>query len=68
MALTEIDLFGVYISPYAVILAAAWLLVFAARLVLSHLGALVHAWNPVLLVFAAFVAVFSSAVIVATSP
>jgi hypothetical protein len=63
MALTEINIFGVLISPYAVILFATWGSTFALRLLLTHFGILAHAWNPALLMFAAFVAIFSSAVL-----
>ena len=67
MLLTEIDLFGIYISPYAVILLSAWAFTFALRIVLARLDLLVHAWNPALLMFAIFVAVFSSAVLLASA-
>lgn len=59
MALTEIDVFGVYVSPYALILLATWAFTFALRIVLTRLGPLMHAWNPALLMFAIFVATFS---------
>ena len=68
MGLTEIDVFGVYVSPYAVLLVAIWAVVFALRVVLTRLGILIHAWHPALLVFSLFAATFSAAVLVATAP
>ncbi len=67
MPLTEIDLFGIYISPYAPILLAAWAFTFVLRVVLTRLDILVHAWNPALLMFAIFVAIFSSMVLLAST-
>lgn len=65
--LTEVDLFGVYVSPYVIILLACWALVFLLRLLLTRLGVLAQAWHPALLVFAVFTAVFSASVLVATA-
>ncbi len=67
MAFTEIDVFGVYVSPYALVLLATWAFTFAFRVVLTRLDLLVHAWNPALLMFAIFVAAFSSAVLLAVA-
>ena len=68
MTLTEVDVFGVFISPYAAILLAVWASVFALRLVLTRTGVLVHAWHPALLMFSIFVMTLSAAVLLAISP
>ncbi len=67
MVLTEIGVFGVYISPYALILLVAWAFTFALRILLTRVDLLLHAWNPALLMFAIFVAAFSSAVLLAAA-
>ena len=68
MELTELNIFGVYISPYAALLLAVWAFVFALRLALTRVGVLVHAWHPALLMFSIFVAAFSMAVLVTAAP
>ena len=65
MLLTEVDVFGVYISPYVLILGASWGAVFVLRVVLTRLGVLRHAWHPALLIVSVFVAVFSLAAMLA---
>ena len=67
MALTEINVLGIYMSPYALILLAAWALTFALRTLFTRMDLLLHAWNPALLMFAIFVAAFSSAVLLAAA-
>ena len=67
MVLTEINVFGVYISPYALILFAAWVFTFVLRVLLTRLDLLAKAWNPALLMLAIFIAIFSSAVLMATA-
>lgn len=65
--LTEVNLFGVYVSPYAVILAAAWASVLLLRVVLTRLGILRRAWHPALLMFSVSVGACSLAVLLAAS-
>lgn len=64
--LTEVDLFGVYVSPYAVILVAVWASVLALRTMLARLGVLRRAWHPALLTFSMSVSAFSLAVLLAS--
>lgn len=68
MRLTEINIYGVYISPYVVVLLAVWAFAFALRLALIRLGILAHAWHPALLMFSIFVAAFSMAVLATAAP
>jgi protein AaeX len=61
---TEIDVFGVYVAPMAVMIVAAWLVVVALRRVASHYGLLSYVWHPALFVFAVYMIVLSSIVLV----
>ena len=64
MSFTEIDLFGVYVAPFSVIMIAAWLVTIALRRVASWLGVLEFAWHPALFVFALYVIVLASITLV----
>lgn len=65
MRFTEVDLFGVYVAPISVMLLAAWLVTIGLRRVVARFGLLRHVWHPALLIFAVFVIVLSSIVLVA---
>jgi hypothetical protein len=56
---TEINVFGVYVAPFAVMMLAAWLI----TLPLLHLGGRVglirHVWHPTLFNIAIYVIVLS---------
>jgi hypothetical protein len=61
---TEINLFGVYVAPIWVMMVAAWVVTvglrrFAARFALPR-----HVWHPALFVFAVYMIVLSSMVLV----
>jgi hypothetical protein len=62
---TEINLFGVYVAPISVMMLAAWLVLIALRRVADHFGLLRHVWHPALFVFASYMIVLSSIVLVA---
>jgi protein AaeX len=59
----EIDVFGVYIAPMALMLIAAWLILIPLRRVASRFGLLRHVWHPALVVFAVYMIVLSSIVL-----
>jgi hypothetical protein len=61
---TEINLFGVYVAPILVMMLAAWLVLIALRRVADHFGLLRHVWHPALFVFASYMIVLSSIVLV----
>ena len=65
MTFAEIDLFGVYVAPFSVLLVAAWLVTTALRRIASRLGLLRLAWHPALFVFALYVTVLASMTLVA---
>jgi hypothetical protein len=62
MRFAEVDLFGVYVAPMPVMMAAAWLVLIALRRAGNHFGLLRHVWHPALFVFASYMIVLSSIV------
>ena len=63
MRFAEVDLFGVYVAPVSVMMAAAWLVLIALRRVADRFGLLRHVWHPALFVFAFYMIVLSSIVL-----
>jgi hypothetical protein len=63
MRFSEVDLFGVYVAPISVMMAAAWLVLIALRRAADHFGLLRYVWHPALLVFACYMIVLSSIVL-----
>lgn len=63
MRFTEIDLFGVYVAPIALMLVAAWLITVAVRRVADGAGLLRFVWHPALFVFAIYIVILSSWII-----
>ena len=64
MSFTEVNLFGVYVAPISVMMVAAWLVLIALRRVADHFGLLRHVWHPALFVFACYMIVISSIVLI----
>jgi len=64
MRFAEFDLFGVYVAPMSVMMAAAWLVLIALRRVADHFGLLRHVWHPALFVFACYMITLSSIVLI----
>jgi hypothetical protein len=64
MSFTEINLFGVYVAPISLMMVAAWLVLIALRRVADHFGLLRHVWHPALFVFAVYMTVLSSIVLI----
>jgi hypothetical protein len=64
MKFVEVDLFGVYVAPISVIMAAAWLVLIALRRVADRFGLLLHVWHPALFVFASYMIILSSIVFI----
>jgi hypothetical protein len=64
MKFVEVDLFGVYVAPISVMMAAAWLVLIALRRVADRFGLLRHVWHPALFVFASYTIVLSSIVFI----
>jgi protein AaeX len=65
MRFTEINLFGVYVAPILVMLVAAWIVTIALRRFAARFGLLLHVWHPALFVFAVYLILLSSMVLLA---
>jgi hypothetical protein len=61
---TEINLFGVYVAPMSVMMVAAWVVTISLRRFADRFGLLRHVWHPSLFVFAVYMIVLSSIVLV----
>jgi hypothetical protein len=55
----EINLFGVYVAPIAIILVVAWLVLLPVRRLVNHFGLLRHVWHPALFEFAVYLIIVS---------
>ena len=64
MKFIEIDLFGVYVAPMALLMIAAWFATIALRRIADRFGLLSHVWHPSVFVFAVYIIVLSSMVLV----
>ncbi|WP_024507970.1 DUF1656 domain-containing protein [Bradyrhizobium sp. ARR65] len=64
MKFVEINLLGVYVSPISVLMVVAWLVIMLLRRIAVRIGLLVHVWHPALFVFAVYIIVLSSTVLV----
>jgi hypothetical protein len=63
MSFTEIDLLGVYVAPISVLMVAAWFVTIVLHRVASRFGLLRHVWHPSLFVFAVYMIILSSSVL-----
>jgi protein AaeX len=64
VSFAEINLFGVYVAPISVMMVAAWLVTIALRQLASRLGVLGYVWHPALFVFAVYIIVLSSWILI----
>jgi hypothetical protein len=64
MSFAEIDLFGVYVAPISVMMVAAWLVTIALRQLANHFGVLGYVWHPALFMFAVYIIVLSSWILI----
>jgi hypothetical protein len=60
----EVDLLGVYVAPISVMMVAAWFVTVVLRRVTDRFGLLAYVWHPALFVFALYIIVLSSIVLV----
>ncbi len=63
MRFTEINLLGVYVAPISVIMAAAWFVTIGLRRFAARFGLLRYVWHASLFVFAVYMIVLSSIVL-----
>ena len=64
MSFAEVDLFGVYVAPISVMMVAAWVILIPLRRAANHFGLLRHVWHPALFVFAVYMMLLSSIVLI----
>jgi hypothetical protein len=64
MRFAEIDLFGVYVAPISVMMVGAWLVTIALRRLANRCGLLGYVWHPALFVFAVYIVVLSSWILI----
>ena len=64
MKFVEVDLFGVYVAPISVMMVGAWFVTTVLRRVAGRFGLLAYVWHPALFVFAVYIIVLSSIVLV----
>jgi protein AaeX len=60
----EVDLFGVYVAPISVMMVGTWFVTMILRRVAGRFGLLAYVWHPALFVFAVYIIVLSSIVLV----
>jgi protein AaeX len=60
----EVDLFGVYVAPISLLMVAAWVVTIGLRRVAGRFDLLRHVWHPALFVFAVYIIVLSSMVLI----
>jgi hypothetical protein len=64
MSFTEVNLFGVYVAPISLMMVAAWLVLIGLRRIADHFGLLRQVWHPALFVFACYMIILSSIVLI----
>jgi protein AaeX len=65
VSFTEVNLFGVYVAPISVIMAAAWFVTVWLRWGAARFGLLRYVWHPALFAFSVYIIVLSSMVLLA---
>jgi hypothetical protein len=61
---TEINLFGVYVAPISIMIIEAWLVTIVLGRIAGRWGLLRYVWHPALFVFAVYVTVLSSFILI----
>jgi protein AaeX len=64
MRFNEINLFGLYVAPIMLIMAAAWVVYFVIRRVADRFNLTPLVWHPALFELALYVVIVSSIVLV----
>jgi protein AaeX len=60
----EVNLLGVYVAPISMMMLAAWCVTMVLRRAGGRFGLLAYVWHPALFVFALYIIVLSSIVLV----
>jgi protein AaeX len=64
--LSEVNLFGVYVAPISVMMLVAWLATITLRRLLVRFDLMRFVWHPALFVFAVYMILLSSIVLLIT--
>ena len=64
MRLTDINLFGVYVAPISIMMIESWLITIVLRRVADRWSLLQYVWHPALFVFAMYIIVLSSIILI----
>ena len=64
MKFVEGNVLGVYVAPISVMMVAAWFVTVVLRRIAGRFGLLAYVWHPALFVFAVYIIVLSSIVLV----
>ena len=64
MRFTELNLFGVYVAPISIMMIGAWLITIVLRRIASRSGLLRYVWHPALFVFAVYIIVLASSILI----
>jgi protein AaeX len=59
MRFSEIDLFGIYVAPIALLVVVAWMTVIGMRRIAARTGLQRYVWHPSLFVFSVYMIVLS---------
>jgi protein AaeX len=64
MKFAEFDLFGVYVAPVSLMFVGAWFVTIVMRRIADRIGLLRHTWHPALFMFAVYIIVLSSWILI----
>jgi hypothetical protein len=64
MRFTEFNLLGVYVAPISIMMVGAWIITIVLRRLASRVGFLRYVWHPALIVFAVYIIVLSSFILI----
>ena len=64
MRFAEVNLFGVYVAWISPTMVGAWLVTIALRRIAGRFRLLSHVWHPALFVFAVYIIVLSSWILI----
>jgi hypothetical protein len=67
MRFSEINLFGIYVAPISIMIIETWLITIVLRRVADRWGLLRYVWHPALFVFAVYIIILSSFILIRVS-
>lgn len=64
MSFADVNLFGVYVASMSLALVGAWIATLVLQRVANRFGLLRYVWHPALFVFAVYIIVLSSWILI----